>query len=597
MNDRNPSATKSGQGISETSTGPNLPYINSDDFARRFSLRTPNLMWLLGAGASASAGVPTAMDMVWEFKQQLFISQRRTSLQAASDLSNPIIRDRLQAHIDSLGRLPSLGSTDEYAALFEEAYPVEADRRSYLDAKVVGSKPSYGHLALATLMYAGRTSLVWTTNFDALIADACAKVYDTTGSLTTANLDAPELAAQVIHDERWPLEVKMHGDFRSRRLKNTADELRYQDERLRNTLVDSCRRFGLVVVGYSGRDDSIMDALEEALGFSDAFQKGLFWLLQGDEPPLTRVANLLIQANRLGIEAGLVRIENFDEALRDLIRVMGDLDTTALDSFAAKRRPWSGAPVPSGKAGWPVVRLNALPVVQVPSICRRVVCGIGGMTEVREAVREAGVNVIATRSQAGVLAFGSDSEVRLAFQPFGISDFDVYTLDPARQRYDSSERGLLRRALTTAIERHLSLKATRRRHQDLLVPRDPTQQVWRPLEKLIGTLAGNVSGHPDLKWYEGIGIRLDWADDRLWLLFEPRTIFDGINALNRSVAADFARERTIKRYNRQLNSLLEFWSDQFAQGETDLRALAIGDGIDAVFRVSAITGFSRRSGA
>ena len=574
-----------------------VPCIEPDDFARRFSLRAKNLMWLLGAGTSASAGVPTAADMTWEFKQQLFISQRRASPQATSDLSNPVIRNRMQAHVDSLGRLPSFGAPNEYAALFEEVYAAEVDRKAYLDAKLAGAKPSYGHLALATLMRGHRAPLIWTTNFDTLIADACAKVYDTTSALTTVALDAPELAAQVIDDKRWPVEVKLHGDFRFRKLKNTPDELRYQDTRLRQTLVDSCRQFGLVVVGYSGRDDSIVDTLEEALRSPGAFQNGLFWLHRGDEPPLPRVANLLVQAKQSNIEAALVQIENFDEVLRDLLRLFVDLDTNALNAFAAERRPWSGAPVPSGRRGWPVVRLNALPVVHVPSICRRVVCGIGGTTEVREAVREAGVNVIATRSQAGVLAFGSDSEVRLAFQPFGISDFDVYTLDPARQRYDSTERGLLRRALTTAIERHLSLKATRRRHQDLLVPRDPTQQVWRPLEKLIGTLAGNVSGHPDLKWYEGIGIRLDWADDRLWLLFEPRTIFDGINALNRSVAADFARERTIKRYNRQLNSLLEFWSDQFAQGETDLRALAIGDGIDAVFRVSAITGFSRRSGA
>ncbi len=45
-----------------------VPEIGADDFARRFSLRSPNLMWLLGAGASASAGIPTAGDMVWEFK-------------------------------------------------------------------------------------------------------------------------------------------------------------------------------------------------------------------------------------------------------------------------------------------------------------------------------------------------------------------------------------------------------------------------------------------------------------------------------------------------------------------------------------------------
>ena len=48
--------------------------IPADDFARRFSLRARNLMWFLGAGASASAGLPTAMDMIWEFKQALFIS-------------------------------------------------------------------------------------------------------------------------------------------------------------------------------------------------------------------------------------------------------------------------------------------------------------------------------------------------------------------------------------------------------------------------------------------------------------------------------------------------------------------------------------------
>ena len=87
--------------------------IAPDDFARRFSLRARNLMWFLGAGASASAGLPTAIDMIWEFKQKLFVSQRRGSLQTVSDLSHPIVRARLQAHIDSLG-LPPSGVPDEY---------------------------------------------------------------------------------------------------------------------------------------------------------------------------------------------------------------------------------------------------------------------------------------------------------------------------------------------------------------------------------------------------------------------------------------------------------------------------------------------------
>ena len=236
------------------------PQIGADDFVRRFSLRAQNLMWLLGAGSSASAGVPTAIDMVWEFKQQLFTSQRKVPRQAVADLSNPAVRAKLQAHVDSLGRLPAAGAPEEYATLFEEVHPSEADRRVYLDAKITGAKPSYGQLALATLMRAGRARLIWTTNFDMLVADACARVFGTTGSLTTVNLDASDLAVQAIAEERWPVEIKLHGDFRSRRLKNTSDELRQQDGRLRKMLIESCQRFGVVVAGYSGRDDSVMDA-------------------------------------------------------------------------------------------------------------------------------------------------------------------------------------------------------------------------------------------------------------------------------------------------------------------------------------------------
>jgi NAD-dependent SIR2 family protein deacetylase len=239
-----------------------LPELGADDFARRFSMRAENLMWFLGAGASASAGIPTAWDMTWEFKQELFVSQRKVSSKTVSDLASPSVRSTLQSHIDSIGDLPPNGAEDEYAALFEAVYPSEADRRTFMDAKVSGAKPSYGHLALATLMRARRTRLVWTTNFDALLADACAKVYDSTAQLATVALDAPDLASQLIQEERWPIEVKLHGDFRSRRLKNTNDELRHQDARLRKLLVDSCKRFGMVVVGYSGRDKSVMGAIE-----------------------------------------------------------------------------------------------------------------------------------------------------------------------------------------------------------------------------------------------------------------------------------------------------------------------------------------------
>jgi NAD-dependent SIR2 family protein deacetylase len=573
------------------------PQIAADDFSRRFSLRAPNLMWLLGAGASASAGIPTAYDMVWQFKQLLFVSQRRVSPQAVADLSNPAIRAQLQAHIDASGRLPPSGAVDEYAALFEAVYPSEADRRAYLDSKMAGAKPSYGHLALATLMRAQITRLVWTPNFDPLVADACAKIYDTTGSLTAVTLDAPDLAAQVIADGRWPIEVKLHGDFRSRRLKNTSEELRQQDARLRHVLIDSCRRFGAVVAGYSGRDDSIMDALAEAIEQSSAFPAGLFWLHRGGAPPLPRVSQLLARAVETKVEAALVRVENFDEALRDLIRLLDSVDTKTLDTFAMERRRWSAAPSPGGRRGWPVVRLNALPVVHAPSVCRRVVCQIGGYSTVREVVDKAGVNVLTARTSAGVLAFGADADVHAAFDPYGITQFDLHPIEPKRLRYESGERGLLRNALTRAVTRQRGLNSIRHRSTDLLMPVDAQDVGWVPLRRLAGTLNGVVANNPELVWFEGIAIRLDWADDRLWLLVEPRTVFEGITENNRAAAADFARERSVPRYNRQLNDLIAFWAVLLAGDGEELRALGIGDGVDATFRLSSDTGFSRRAQA
>ncbi len=575
-----------------------LPEIGADDFARRFALRAANLMWLLGAGASASAGIATAGDMIWEFKQRLYVSQRRVSREAVADLSSPAVRAQLQSHIDASGYLPAPGAADEYAALFEAVYPAEADRRTYLDSKVAGGKPSFGHIALATLMRAGLCRLVWTTNFDALVADASARVFGSTAPLTTVALDAPELAAQCIADGRWPVEIKLHGDFRSRRLKNTSDELRHQDAQLRRLLVSACQRQGLLVAGYSGRDESVMDALEEALAADGAFPQGLFWLHRGDDPPLARVAQLLKRAADAGVEAALVRVENFDEALRDLIRMAEeDIDTSQLDEFAAERRRWTAAPPPAGRKGWPVVRLNALEVTESPGVCRRVVCSLGGYAEVRQAADEADVDIIVARVRAGILAFGEDADVRAAFSAYEITEFDLHTVEQRRLRYDSGERGLLREALARALVRDRGLEHTRRRSTDMLAPADVTAAAWAPLRKMAGELSGSVAGYPGLTWREGVGTRLEWADDRLWLVTEPRIFFDGVTEVNKAAASDFGRERTVRRYNRQLNDLVAFWATLLHGGGEPLRALGTSQGVDAVFKLTRDNAYSRRATA
>jgi hypothetical protein len=128
--------------------------IAPDDFARRFSMRAGKLMWLLGAGVSASAGILTAWDMIWRFKRELNITQRKASRHSVEDLSNPTIQAILDGFVAESETLPKPGAPDEYSALFEVTYLQEKDRRSYIEHMIRGMKPTQGHLALAALMEA-----------------------------------------------------------------------------------------------------------------------------------------------------------------------------------------------------------------------------------------------------------------------------------------------------------------------------------------------------------------------------------------------------------------------------------------------------------
>jgi hypothetical protein len=205
--------------------------------------------------------------------------------------------------------------------------------------------------------------------------------------------------------------------------------------------------------------DFSIRTLDEAAGQPGQFPAGLFWLHRGEDAPLPRVQTLLAVAAAKGVEAALVRIENFDEAVRDSIRLIDGLDTTGLSTFAQERRRWSPAPRPVGRRAWPVVRLNALPVAEAPTVCRRVVCSIGGTTEVRAAVEKVGVEVLVARTRAGVLAFGADADVRKALVCHKITEFDLHTIEARRLRYESAERGLLREALTRAVIRGRRVEA------------------------------------------------------------------------------------------------------------------------------------------
>lgn len=586
--------------------GPSEPVIDFAEFLRIFPLRGSSIMWLLGAGASAGAGVPTAGDLIWEFKRRLYCSHERVPLSACADLLDPVVRERLQGFFESRPGYPPRGAPDEYAAYFESAYPDERDRRRFIDEAVRGAKPSYGHLVLAALLKMGKAEVVWTPNFDTLIEDAASTLYRTTGVLTVADLDRGRIAAEAMVEERFPLLGKIHGDFRSARLKNTAEELLRQDAAIRSALVEACRRRGLAVVGYSGRDDSVLDALVDGLAAGAGFPGGLFWFRRpGSEVP-PRVRCLVTGARELGIKAGFVEADTFDEAMGDIFEQLEDVPDEVSDLVRSAKPRTSEAPIEPPGTGWPVIRLNALPLLSHPATCRRVVCSIGGTSEVRDAVEKAGVQIIAARSKAGVLAFGSDADVRRAFDSFHVSQFDLHSIGSSSLEYESGEMTLLYEALAAGLQRGLPLRRVRYRGWVLAV--DPTLEQDGALEGLRA-VAKRLKGRipkTDLCWYEAVRLRLEFVGDRLWAVLRPITIGDPIPDVDeatrralRAARAEFVRERTAARHNSQSNDLLDAWAKLLTEGreERELRALEISDGVDAWFRLGSVTAFTRRGAA
>ena len=210
--------------------------IELPDFARSFALRAPRLSLFLGAGASVSSGIPTAAQLVREFKREIYATETATHPLRVSSMTDPNVEETVQRYFDSRPNFPRLGATEEYSFYFERAYPDSDDRRLFVARKSDARRPGYGYLCVASLLASAKCRFVWTTNFDDLVEQSFSIVSEgrapsVVGRDTSARLDT------YLRDERYPLVTKVHGDFRVDALQNTSKELAACDKDVREALV------------------------------------------------------------------------------------------------------------------------------------------------------------------------------------------------------------------------------------------------------------------------------------------------------------------------------------------------------------------------
>ena len=213
------------------------------------------------------------------------------------------------------------------------------------------------------------------------------------------------------------------------------------------------------MIGYSGRDDSVMDTLDEAVSLEGALPSGLWWVARPESQLLPRVVSLLERAAASGIEVCIVDSENFDELAGDIEREVNL--TTPLHKHVrlTQLRPLvEPVTLPESRATqFPAIRYSALELLNLPEVAREVIIDKPLTTaEARQLIRNTD-NAWATVTSHGrrLVAFGSDDDIMRVFASVGGKIAGTMRLNPIDQ---SSDLGLVYEALVKAITRRRPLQ-------------------------------------------------------------------------------------------------------------------------------------------
>ena len=207
---------------------------------------------MIGAGCSFKAGIPTASGFV------------------------EIIRDRYKL---------------AYQRAPEKTYPkcmaelLLSERRDLIAQYVDKAHVNWAHLCIALLIQAGYVDRVLTTNFDLLVARACAMIgvfpaiYDFATSQLLKKADIPDQAVFNLHGQRTGFV-----------LMNTVDDMEKHSALLGPVFEDAGNGRIWIVVGYSGENDPVFEHLANI----PRFDNGLFWIGHGEKEPASHVREKLL---------------------------------------------------------------------------------------------------------------------------------------------------------------------------------------------------------------------------------------------------------------------------------------------------------------
>lgn len=209
---------------------------------------------LLGSGISRSAGIPSAWEVEERLIQMLGESQGVTDEENWHKWYEREYGE--QASYSYLHELLTSTSTERVPVANSFFEPTEEERG------LRRKEPTKAHRAIAQLAKEGYIRVILTTNFDRLLE----KAFQAEGVTpqVISHEGAIAQATPLIHSDR-PTIVKINGDYRDCKFRNTTEELDEYPEEMKQYLQRVFEDHGLVTCGWSGDwDKGLIRILKDA---------------------------------------------------------------------------------------------------------------------------------------------------------------------------------------------------------------------------------------------------------------------------------------------------------------------------------------------
>lgn len=258
---------------------------------------TPNFSLLLGAGASVTSGIRSGNQLVKSWKQEIYDEEHQI------DETEESFYERVKS--------TWFDENNAYSSLFEHRYDLQRQRRMFVENQVAGKSPSIGYAYLVSLIDKNFFNTVFTTNFDDLLNES---FYRFSSSRPIVCAHDSSISGVTITSKR-PKIIKLHGDYLFDNIKTTLRETESLEQNMRQKFQEFAKDFGLIVIGYSGQDRSIMDILAYLLQHDEYLKNGVYWCLrEGEIEKIGGELKKLLWRERVYY----IEIDGFDEFMAEL---------------------------------------------------------------------------------------------------------------------------------------------------------------------------------------------------------------------------------------------------------------------------------------